>query len=286
MSNEREMNVVNHSGGWTEVRVAPNVVGGSTPLIPHDPVFDVNSRAITVNAGPFGGVTIGKQQTYDASQYRNHQGDILSTATRNNFATGKLTESSLVRVGGMQVTIREAVEMGWLEKDGKGGFREVSQESGPFAGSQASESKNSPEPTIEIDIGDSAKEAATWLSQSLGVDLEARIFQVGSHMFDGKPEEAVKAIKSIAASAGVDPTEVAAKLDRIFEGYNQAAYEFFKVQGVPDPEAVLNYGEEILGEGMKKVFFDFMRGDTRGFDSLIREFNRYSEGHSITRFKA
>lgn len=285
MSSEREMNVVNHNGGCLEVRVASNNVDRNLN-IKRESVFTGESRKMQIDVGPGGGLRQGSQLTFDATSFRDHQGSILSTATRNNFATGKLTESSLVRVGGMQVTIREAVEMGWLEKDGKGGFREVSQESGPFAGSQASESKNSPEPTIEIDIGDSAKEAATWLSQSLGVDLEARIFQVGSHMFDGKPEEAVKAIKSIAASAGVDPTEVAAKLDRIFEGYNKATYEYFKIKGVADPEAVLNYGEEILGEGMKKVFFDFMRGDTRGFDSLIREFNRYSEGHSIARFKA
>lgn len=286
MTTDREMISESLPGGATRVQVLSGSPAQQRTVTPGPSAEDTSKRSMSIQMGLGGSIIKGKHAEFSTSNLHADKGPILRTATtKTGSISTNITEGSIVKVGSMQMTVKQAIDLGALERDGQGGFREVGQNQAPFAGSGAAAQAPEAQPVeVNLSVSPAATEAASWLCQNFGGSaVESRLYQIGGAMMDGDDSKCHAIIEQMSRERGLEPGIVAQKYVDIFESYDQAAERYFQTKG-EDAERILNWGEKYLGDGMKSIFFRFMQGDTTGFDAVIREYHRSLVGKEVIRY--
>ncbi|MDV7144087.1 hypothetical protein R3X27_15470 [Tropicimonas sp. TH_r6] len=212
-----------------EVRAV--VGGGGVEL-----TFDGDGNA-TMKQSLSGGYNVSSQETY---QGRN---DILGTArdAGNGVIHARpLTNNDTVDVGGMRTNIATAISLGFLERDGNGGYREGSAtvaqpgkpEAAPAPQDQTQDEAQQENPNAAPEGNEQPTEGAVDVNtEALAAKIaettspQSQINMVESVIHQG--EVIPRVIERMAKDAGMEPDEMGEQVEALHAGLYQAGVEEF-----------------------------------------------------------
>jgi hypothetical protein len=184
-------------------------------------------------------------------------GAILSTARAQGGKStpGPLTEDHIVTVGGMEVTVRQAVDqLGALKRNPDGTFSEVDWDAVQQQRAEA-DAKHDAEavdnaPRLEVDT-----EAARLLTNMVqGIEeMNASDDEGGGNpvacvaAFLANPEEIPPALMDVVRQRGYAVTDVKAELLKVASAIEEGLNEHVAKRGVDDPLAFYDYAKKVYG---------------------------------------
>lgn len=221
-------------------------------------------------------------QEVTTADLRANRGEIMSTCM-DLEPTGE----SLVRVNGVQMTVKSAKQLGYLKLEANGDYVEAIGNPGPEVSPQNSQPKvpnnnqpDTPQPSHAnaTILSDDGEQAVNALNQALG---ETGGLAVATKVILGGGEISRDELSQAATKAGVSDEEMGQMLGRAKDAFNETAgYQVFdvaKAAGLEvsdvNPLSVFEYiSEEIPKTNRENALSALVAGDPSLFRACVEDF--------------
>ena len=209
--------------------------------------------------------TVENPSEYQADSNQDRGTGILATvrdAGNGLIHSRALRETDTVDIGGMRTDIATAISMGFVQRDGQGGYREASPQDAPQA-TQTEPPEAAPE---EFHIGTEGEAAMDMLVTSIDQgSIHSAVTQV---IHSGEINDST--IERIAQGIGVEPAEAEALVSQAWHGFYDTSLTRFGHAGVSEEalEGLLNSNPRaasLMKEAAQELF---MHNDTAKLDDV------------------
>jgi len=216
----------------------------------------------------------GDQQTFEDLSNRSAdtspvEAGILSTAkTPHGTRATELNDKTVVKAGGMEMTLKQAADLGFVRKT-VNGYEEIKKLTAPDEGAEPGENTeaNDTLPPLDDDAG------------TIETLLDTKLTPAGTEVFANKlltnPEGAVD---EYASRLGMEPSEVKSMAEMLYaEYYGQAVAHISKRHGI-DGAKVLKWAESnVHPDNLREVQQLHFYQAVHAFDEIVNLYKKHSK---------
>lgn len=272
---------------------------GETP----EPRVEFGSGGAEATFDSHGNVVVKQSLSgeYKAGAQHSYQGrdDIIGTARDpgNGIIMARaLRPTDTVDIGGMRTTISVAMDLGYVERDGKGGFRGVSRgkpDAQAVAQTQAAEGgtdggelgetytdaddETDAEDSTDVRLDDTEEEAMTWSLRHLG---EGNVVALTESALQLDGEVPMKMVEGIAQDLGHSVEDIAAHFNKAAAGFHRTAMDHLAKHGA-EGEAFGQWVESQpeAAQALQAAAMDMLYGrGMGGFTKVAKAFKAAQRG--------